>query len=191
MADIYQVSLPSGSTYLLKDAKAREDIEALSRAITGGVSFLGITTTVLTDGATSKTIVIDAEPVEAINGSIAIYDVDEFIWSDASNTWHRLGPSGTFRALAYKDTASTVFRPTGAVTNPVTTVNLNTDTVNDVTAVGSLPSWTASVANETLSFSFTPGSLPSTTAKTVATSVNSVTTTAPVFVGEEVTITVS
>lgn len=191
MADIYQVSLPSGSTYLLKDAKAREDIEALSRAITGGVSFLGITTTVLTDGATSKTIVIDTEPVEAINGSIAIYDVDEFIWSDASNTWHRLGPSGTFRALAYKDTASTVFRPTGAVTNPVTTVSLNTDTVNDVTAVGSLPSWTASVANETLSFSFTPGSLPSTTEKTVATSVNSVTTTAPVFVGEEVTITVS
>lgn len=191
MADIFQISLPSGSTYQLKDAKAREDIETLKQAVGGGVSFMGITTTVLTDGATSKTIIIDGKFVEAINGALVIYDVDEFIWSDKSSSWHRLGPSGTFRALAYKDNASASYTPTGTITQPATTVDLSTDTVNEVTNVGTLPSWSGTVANETLTFSFTPGSLPSTNQKTVATGVTSVTTTAPTFNGNQATITVS
>lgn len=191
MADIYRFILPSGSEYLLKDAQARADIEDLKAAVGGGVSFLGITTTVLTDGATSKRIVIDGDYVEAINGSIAIYDVDEFIWSDITESWHRLGPSGTFRALAYKDSASTTYTPSGSISQPVTTVTLNTDTVNEISNVGTLPSWSATVANETLTFSFSAGSLPTANQKTVATSVDSVSTSTPTFSGNEANIIVS
>lgn len=191
MADIYQITLPTGTTYQLKDAKAREDIEVLKEAVSGGVSFMGITTTVLTDGATAKSIVIGTDLVEATNGAITIYDVEEYIWSDATNSWHRLGPSGTFRALAYKDNATTSYTPTGTVSQPTTTVVLTSDAVNDVTDIGSLPAWNATVTNETMTFSFTPGSLPTTVQKTVATGVTSATTTAPIFTGDQATITVS
>lgn len=191
MADIYRFILPSGSEYLLKDAQARADIEDLKAAVGGGVSFLGITTTVLTDGATSKRIVIDGDYVDAINGSIAIYDVDEFIWSDITESWHRLGPSGTFRALAYKDSASATYTPSGSISQPVTTVALNTDTVNEISNVGALPSWSATVANETLTFSFDAGSLPTANQKTVATGVDSVSTSTPTFSGNAADIVVS
>ena len=41
MANLSQITLPSGSTYDLKDAWAREKIEALSKS----TAWLGITTT--------------------------------------------------------------------------------------------------------------------------------------------------
>ena len=45
MADISKITLPNGTTYDLKDAQARSDIEAIEAAIAGGVTFIGETTT--------------------------------------------------------------------------------------------------------------------------------------------------
>lgn len=191
MADIYQITLPSGTTYLLKDLQARTDIEELKSIVSGGVSFLGITTTVLTDGSNTKTVVIDGQFVTAKNGSLVIYDTDEFIWSDISNSWHLLGSSGSLGSLAFKDSATGSFTPSGTISQPTTTVTLTEDTVNSVSSVGTLADWSATVTNETLSFSFTQGSLPTTAQKTVATGVSSVTTSTPTFTGTLDTVTVS
>lgn len=121
MPDISKITLPSGTVYNLKDAQAREDIESIKGAVSGGVSFLGITTTELTDGATTSTITVGGKQVSAINGALVIYSSDEFIWSESDTSWHRLGPSGTFRALAYKDSASGSYKPAGTVSKPTFT----------------------------------------------------------------------
>ena len=40
MADVKQITLPSGTTYMFKDQKARDDIAAIEQQIAGGVSFI-------------------------------------------------------------------------------------------------------------------------------------------------------
>ena len=70
---ISQITLPTGNTYDIKDAQARADIETLREAVSGGVSFLGITTTAITDGATTSPIAIDGANVTPINGALVMY----------------------------------------------------------------------------------------------------------------------
>ena len=73
MANLSQITLPSGSTYDIKDAWAREKIDALSKS----TQWLGITTTAgISDGASwleggnIKTITVNGETVTPDNGSI-------------------------------------------------------------------------------------------------------------------------
>ncbi len=71
----------------------QKDIEKLS----GATYFLGISTTEITDGGkeqpTIKGAVITPE-----NGDIALYDNNEFIWSDSldDGSWARFGAAGEF-----------------------------------------------------------------------------------------------
>ena len=51
-----KITLPSGKTFLVKDSGAREQIESLKKVTASGVSYLGTTTTALTDGATTSSI---------------------------------------------------------------------------------------------------------------------------------------
>jgi hypothetical protein len=86
---IDRVTLPSGSTYYLKDKEARELIAELSNA----THFLGVTTTELTDGATTNPITIGSESITAKNGDIAIYETKEFIFTTSTNpaSWAEFG----------------------------------------------------------------------------------------------------
>lgn len=111
MAEISKITLPSGTTYDIKDATARA-------AIAGGTSFLGITTTALTDGATTATIVIDGQSVSAVNGGIAIYNNGEFIYSSSDSKWHEIGDTTNLGDLAWKDSASGSYKPAGTVSAP-------------------------------------------------------------------------
>ena len=80
MADtlyISKLTLPSGNTYTIKDAEARELIAQLQAS----TDFLGITTTALSDNATTNPITIDNESVTAVNGNIAVYGNKEFIFN--------------------------------------------------------------------------------------------------------------
>lgn len=126
MADISKITLPSGTTYNIKDNQARSDIEDIRESIAGGVTFLGVTTTVLTDGASTNPIVIDGNSKTAANGDIAIYDTEEFIFSSSDSKWHRLGPAGEFKALAYKDSASGDYTPVGSISQPTFTGSSST-----------------------------------------------------------------
>lgn len=100
MPDISKITLPSGNTYDIKDAVARDAIAALE----GGSYFLGVTTTALTDQATTNPITVGGQSVTAKNGNIVVYDSAEFVFNGTK--WFEFGDLSTLGALAYKDTVS-------------------------------------------------------------------------------------
>lgn len=191
MADISKITLPSGTTYDLKDAKARTQIEALRGQVTGQVHYVGVTTTALTDQSTTKPIQIGGANYTQVNGDIVIYGEEEFIWSDSDSKWHEFGSTGSLKGLAFKDQASGSMTPAGSVA-----VALNTATVTPMESAGKLPSatmpkMTTGVTGETLTLgwtdgSFDAGSLPSAgNPVSVATGVKSAS-----FTGTQGTVTV-
>ena len=237
MADISQITLPSGSTYNIKDAYARELIESIETSITGAMSYVGTTTTALTDGANTNPITINGASHTAKSGDVAIYGNKEFVFN--GTVWNEFGDMGSLRALAFKDTASASYTPEGTVSQPTfngatvsnqvyvhpagtisgrevdiayeeddghggttivyeqpnytptgyvrapsITVTPSTTTVNSITAVGTLPSWTANVSNENLTLGWSAGTLPTKGSDTtVATNNIQATSTNPTFVG--------
>lgn len=259
MADISKITLPSGTTYNIKDEVARN-------AISGGVTFMGETTTALTDGSTITSIVINGVTVTAVQGFLVVYSSKEFIFDGTK--WIELGDLSLIGDLGWKDSASGTFTPSGTVSQPTftgssssvtittadntsgnyqpkgtvsqptftgssttstgsftpsgsvsvstnTTTNKtatvsaaasgdvtytpagsvsaptisvasagSTTTVNSITAVGSLPSWTGTVANETLTIAWSAGTLPTKGSNTtVKTGDASYSATAPTFTG--------
>lgn len=194
MADISKITLPTGSTYDIKDAEARE----LIAEITNYTSYLGVTTTELVDGATTNPIMINGVSTVAENGNIANYGSKEFIFNGTN--WNEFGDLSGLGDLAFKDSATGSFTPVGTVSQPTfagssTTstgtftpegsinVEMNTTTVNSITDVGSLPTFT--VSNENLTIG--AGSLPTKGANTtVATTVKTKT-----FTGTEGSVSVS
>lgn len=243
MADIKTITLPSGTTYNIVDQGARELIAGLS----GSTQYLGVTTTQLVDNVTtSPTITVAGQPVTASAGGIATYQSKEFIYS--GTVWQEFGDLSSLGALAYKDTASGSFTPsgnvsltttaktptlskaagtssdytvkevssvsvgtssttptitiaagsgsdyqvTGTVGTPTITVTPDTTTVNSITAVGTLPAFTATVSNENLTLGWDAGTLPTKGANTtVATGIQSATSTQPTFTGGRIKATSS
>lgn len=143
MPEISQITMPSGTTYDLKDAQARR-----------AKGWIGITTTALTDGATTNPITIDGESVTASSGNIASYNNKEFIFN--GTVWQEFGDLDDLGDLAYKDSATGSYTPEGSVSTPTITVTPTTANVPNVTNVGSMPTFT--VQNETLII--TAGAVP-------------------------------
>lgn len=168
MPDISKITLPSGTTYDIKDATARA-------AIAGGTSFLGITTTALTDGATTQTITIGGESVSAVNGGIAIYNNKEFIYSTTDNKWHEIGDTTDLGDLAYKDSASGSYTPAGTVSQPTFTGSSSSVTITaaDNTSGNYQPKGTVSKPTFTGSATTSTGSF--TPAGSVAVTTNATT----------------
>ena len=160
----------------LKDAYARQLIEALGDVL----HWMGVTTSVLTDGATTNPIVINGASKTATTGGVAQYDGEEFAWD--GNAWQSLGKNN-FGSLAFKNSASGSYTPAGTIT--VTHGSDTTVTVNSITAVGTLPSWTLS--GETLVFN--AGTLPTKSADQTVVTASGVDTAS--FSGTAATITVS
>ena len=207
MAELSQITLPSGITYDLKDEVARA-------ALASGTTFLGVTTTALTDGATTQTIVISGESVSAVNGGIAIYQNAEFIYASTDSKWHEIGDTTGLGALALKDSATGQYTPAGSVSTPTITVTPSTTTkyvASSATGGGAvtagsaaactLPVLTLSVANENLTIGWSAGSftantptsvtLPTFSSQTIATGISSATSTQPTFTGTQAVIEVS
>ena len=114
MADISKITLTSGSTYNIKDSVARESISALSGALT----YLGTTTTAITDGSSTSPITIGDSSVTPKAGSVVIYGNSEFVWSDSESKWREFGSTGSLKGLAFKDSASGDFTPAGNISQP-------------------------------------------------------------------------
>lgn len=100
MAEISKIKLPSGNVYEFKDQTARDLISQLASTS----YFLGVTTTVLSDGATTNPIMIGGESVTAVNGNMAVNGSAEFIYDGAK--WLLVGDLSSLGALAYKSTVS-------------------------------------------------------------------------------------
>ncbi|MCC8068796.1 MAG: hypothetical protein LIO71_03470 [Ruminococcus sp.] len=151
MADISQITLPSGTTYDLKDATARNLIDTLSSYS----SYLGVTTTALTDGATTTPVTIDGSSVTPVVGSIVNYGSAEFIYNGTA--WQEFGDLSALGDLAYKNTASGSVTATGSVSQPTFTGSAvaftpaGTVTVASYTPAGtvSAPTFTGSEASYT------------------------------------------
>lgn len=131
MADISKITLPTGSTYNLKDQQARDDIAAIEAAIAGGVTFMGETTTALTDGATTTTIVINGNNVTAIKGYLVVYNSKEFVFDGTK--WIELGDLSLIGDLGWKDSASGTYTPTGTISTPTFTGTSTDVTITAVT----------------------------------------------------------
>lgn len=112
---VSSVTLPNGNEYWIKDELARELISQLE----AGTAYLGVTTTALTDGATTNPIKINNEDVTAKTGNIANYGSKEFIFN--GTVWQEFGDLSALGALAYKDSASGTFKPSGTVSEPTFT----------------------------------------------------------------------
>lgn len=135
MADLSQVRLPSGNYVNIKDQGARDLIAALGTP----AKWIGITTTTLTDGATTNPITINGSPVTATTGNIAGYTpngepTQEFIFD--GTIWQELGSAdfSSLGDLAYKDDASGSYvKPTGSGTISSTATSMTvtaTETVS-------------------------------------------------------------
>lgn len=114
MPDISKITLPSGSTYDIKDAGARELIASLSGALT----YLGTTTTALSDGCATSPITVGDISVTPKAGDVVAYENCEFVWSAAESKWREFGSTGSLKALAFKDNASGSYTPAGSVSQP-------------------------------------------------------------------------
>lgn len=199
MPFLAEITLPSGSVYKFKDEEARELISQLLNFN----AWLGVTTTPLTDGATTNPITVNGESVTAGNGDVATYETEEFIFN--GTVWQKFGNLSGLGSLAYKNSASGNFTPTGTISAPTFTgeamqstgtftpagtiaganVTLSKKNVGSVTDAGELPTYT--VQGERLII--TAGELPTVNTESVASDVASVTQ--PTFTGTEGSISVS
>ena len=145
MAEISKITLPSGTTYDLKDAVARA-------AQAGGIHFKGVTTTALTDMATTNPIKINNADYTAVNGDLVTYNHGEFIFASADNKWHEFGDLSGLGDLAVKDTASGSYTPAGSVSQPSFTGSSMTST-GSYTPSGTVtkPSFTGTEGNVSVS----------------------------------------
>ena len=165
--------------YTIKDAEARQLIEDLGHAI----YWIGVTTTALTDGATTNPIQVNGESVTANLGGMASYNGSEFVWNGTA--WQELGKNN-FGALAFKSSASGSYTPAGTVN--VTQASDTTDTVTPFGSAGSLPESYFTVSGETATYNFSAGTLP--TAGTDVTVVTASGAVSAAFAGTAATITV-
>lgn len=179
MATIDHLTIPINgvaTTLEIEDAYARQLISDLGDA----VYWIGVTTTVLTDGDTTNPITVNSESVTARTGGMAQYSGEEFVWNGSA--WQSVGKNN-FGALAFKDSATGSITPAGTVT--ITEAADTTTSIEGMATAGTLPAW--SLSGKTLTF--TQGTLPTkATAQTVVTA--SGTRTAS-FSGTAATVTVS
>ena len=115
MANIKKITLPSGTTYDIVDQGARDLIDEMS----GYTDFLGVTTTALTDGATTNPIKINNVDVTAKKGNIVTYGSAEFIFNGTA--WQAFGDLSGLGDLAFKDSVSATYTPAGTVSKPTFT----------------------------------------------------------------------
>ena len=158
MADIAKIKLPSGTEYDIKDAWARQQIEAL----VGGsaVIFRGVSSTALTDGGTEKPTIGGEVINDVVTGNLVFYGTDEFIWG-TNGAWSELGPTLTILGdLAYADTASASYTPAGSVsftnTNKTATVAPAASGTATYTPAGTITGAAFTGASMTSTGTFTP-----------------------------------
>lgn len=131
---ISKVKATDGSTYMIKDSHVwgnnnpetwvnNHSTQSLADVVENLYTysdFLGVTTSAVTDGSTNAQVVINNSTVTAQKGNIVLKDSKEFIWNGSS--WSEFGDLSAITSqlgdLAYKDNASTTYKPAGTVSQP-------------------------------------------------------------------------
>ena len=127
---IDKITLPSGTEYEIVDTVARQTIDNMSKY----TSFLGVTSSDINDGTTNAVVVINSNSVTATEGSIVIKTTNsttagriaqEFIY--ANGAWQLFGDisAQNLGNLAYKSTATAIYRPAGTISITTSTLTSN------------------------------------------------------------------
>ena len=186
MADtpvISKLTSPNGTVYEIKDAKARADIASIQNAITGGVNFIGETTTALTDGSTTGTISVNGNDVTAATGNLAVYGGKEFVFDGTK--WIELGDLSLIGDLGWKDSASGSYKPAGTVSQP-------SFTGTSMTSTGTFqPAGTITIATGSGTANYTPAGTVAAPTISVASAGSTTTVTPIATVGTLPTLTVT
>ena len=161
MADISKITLPNGNTYDIKDSWARSEIESLE-AIDNGVRLIGVTTTALTDGATTTTISINGSNKTAVKGDLVFVDNKEFLFDGTK--WHLLDELSTHGTLATKNKvkydkttgAALASTPTFTGTSSNVTITATDNSNGNYQPKGTVSQPTFSGSSLTSTGSFTP-----------------------------------
>lgn len=119
----------------LLSAADKAKLDTLISASTHALSFIGFTSTALTDGATTSTLVAAegktlTKTTGFTVGDVVFYGTKEFIWNGAS--WTEFGDGSSLRALAFKDSAS------GTVTIPATSHTHTTPSLSHTVTQGTV-----------------------------------------------------
>lgn len=117
--DISKLKDLQGVIHDIKDAVARADIEALKGFASSGVSYAGVTTTALEDGATTSPVIVNEKEVNPLPGMEVSYNDVMFAWN--GEQWDQLGSAGALKALAYKTEVEGEVTPAGTNTAPAFT----------------------------------------------------------------------
>ena len=133
MANVKQVQVVNGSTTRtvpIEDAEARTRIAALESSMTSVTHLRGYTTTAMYDGLTQAKVLISGAEYTAQDGDVVIYKTGnrdmEYVWTGGS--WHEYGSTGSLKGMAFTDSASGQFTPSG---------NVNLSNLGVQTTVGS------------------------------------------------------
>ena len=154
--EISKITLPSGTTYNLKDEEARRRIAALS----GYTYYMGVTSTALSDGSTTNPVKINGEDITANTGAICTYQSKEFIWNGTA--WQEFGDLSALGDLAYADTASASYTPQGTISGSFTgsqsnvTITAAANTNGNYEPKGTISGTTFTGAAMTSTGKFTP-----------------------------------
>lgn len=171
MADISQIKVGT-ITYDIKDTWARNHLS-------NPMSFVGKTTTPLTDGATTNPITVDGESYTAVKGDVVLSgDNQEFVFD--GTYWELLGDEGSYVVKGTYTVSGTIgdytYQPAGTVSTPSFTGTTATVTVSGTISATDLP------VSETTVTSVTATSFSGTPAGTVST---------PTFTGDTLNISAS
>ena len=155
MADIKKIKLPGvAEAYDIVDAGARTLISELESYS----DYLGVTTTALTDGATTNPVTINGESVTAKKGNIVNYGSKEFIFNGTA--WQEFGDLSALGDLAYVDEATGSYTPEGTITDPTVTIGGTATAAAQQVTIGG----TASAAAQSITVTPTTTDVPNVTA---------------------------
>lgn len=126
---IDKITLPTGTEYTIVDADARTAIDNMASY----TSFLGVTTTNITDGTTAASVVIGGQTITATVGNIVIKQNDsttagriaqEYIYAGSDKGWQLFGDisANNLGNLAYKSSATTKYTPAGTINTTTSTL---------------------------------------------------------------------
>lgn len=78
------------------DAATKKYVDDAIAGISGGMEFLGVSTTPITDGGSENPTINGQVVTDMKNGDIVIYDGNQFIWSGATGTWVKSSDTSAF-----------------------------------------------------------------------------------------------
>lgn len=185
MADIYQIKLPSGSIYNLRDSRVD--------TITGALTFLGVADTTgdtkISENSTTNPVIVGGVSKTALAGSVVVQGGLEFVFDGTK--WHQLGDESSYELksalgnFAYANSGTGTYKKSNANTGNATltpsgTVEASFTGTQDTVSASYQPKGSVAV---TPTITITGGTFKKVTAASLAAT--------PAFTGTTATISVS